>query len=205
MSDRSHDPAAPQAPAGDGALPALDAAADQELVEFLPLAYDELRALAGNLLRGRRRADAMRATSLVHEAWLRLAPHGGATVRGRAHFLAIAARAMRHVLVDNARRQDALKRGGDRERVPLRDDELRAPVPDPDILAVDDALERLSRLDPRKGRVVELRFFGGLDVAETAEVLATSAATVKRDWVLAKAWLLREIQQQNGRAAGPIP
>ena len=133
-----------------------------------------------------------RTTSLVHEAWLRLQPHGALTVRGRAHFLAIAARAMRHVLVDDARRQRALKRGGELARRPLVD-QLAARVPDPDVLAVDEALTRLSGLDPRKARVVELRFFGGLDVAETAEVLAVSPATVKRDWALAKAWLHREI------------
>src|SRR5262249_42837332 len=131
--------------------------------------------------------------SLVHEAWLRLAPHGGMSVRGRGHFLAIAARAMRHVLVDNARRVHAQKRGGDRERVALLDEPAATHERDPDLLAVDEALTRLAQLDPRKARVVELRFFGGLELEETAEVLGVSVATVKRDWVLAKAWLHREI------------
>jgi RNA polymerase sigma factor (TIGR02999 family) len=202
MIDPSQEPrpAAP-APDGDAPPPGDDVADEQELDQFLPLAYEELRALAANLLRGRRRVDAMRATSLVHEAWLRLAPHGGMSVRGRGHFLAIAARAMRHVLVDNARREHALKRGGDRERVGLLDDLAGALEPDPDLLAVDEALTRLSRLDPRKGRVVELRFFGGLELEETAEVLGVSVATVKRDWVLAKAWLHREIHEGGGGVA----
>src|SRR5262245_53150350 len=116
MSQRPH--ASPASPTPDGGPPpASDDVDEQELLQFLPVAYDELRALAANLLRRRPSADAMRATSLVHEAWLRLAPHGGMSVRGRGHFLAIAARAMRHVLVDNARRVHAQKRGGDRERV----------------------------------------------------------------------------------------
>jgi RNA polymerase sigma factor (TIGR02999 family) len=188
------------APTLDGGLAPSggDVAEEQELSRFLPLAYEELRALATNLLRGRRRADAMRATSLVHEAWLRLAPHGGMSVRGRGHFLALAARAMRHVLVDNARREHALKRGGDRQRVGLFEEPAAAREPDPDVLAVDEALTRLSQLDPRKGRVVELRFFGGLELEETAEVLGVSLATVKRDWVLAKAWLHREIHGRDG-------
>ena len=200
MTDRSHDPSARPAPNGGEPLPPADVAAEQELVEFLPVAYEELRALAANLLRGRR--GDVRATSLVHEAWLRLAPHGGLTVRGRAHFFAIAARAMRHVLVDNARRQRALKRGGEFDRVPLIEDQVSARTPDPDILAVDEALTRLAQLDPRKGRVVELRFFGGLDVAETAEVLGVSVATVKRDWALAKAWLHREIHERGDPVRG---
>ncbi|HEX5010331.1 MAG TPA: ECF-type sigma factor [Planctomycetota bacterium] len=202
MIDPSQQPG-PAAPSPDGGAPPPgdDVADEQELVQFLPLAYEELRSLAANLLRGRRRVDVMRATSLVHEAWLRLAPHGGMSVRGRGHFLAIAARAMRHVLVDNARREHALKRGGDRERVALLDEAARAREPDPDVLAVDEALTRLSRLDPRKGRVVELRFFGGLDLEETAEVLGVSVATVKRDWVLAKAWLHRDIHEGGAGVA----
>jgi RNA polymerase sigma factor (TIGR02999 family) len=186
-----------QPPAGD------DFADEQELSQFLPLAYEELRTLAANLLRRRPRAEAMRATSLVHEAWLRLAPHGEMSVRGRGHFLAIAARAMRHVLVDNARRAHAQKRGGDRERVGLLDEPAGAPERDPDLLAVDEALTRLAQLDPRKARVVELRFFGGLELQETAEVLAVSVATVKRDWVLAKAWLHREIHEGGAGVARP--
>ena len=203
-SDRRDDATPVPASAGaDAPRPAADSAADadteaeRELVEFLPLAYEELRGLAANLLRDRRRGNVQCTTSLVHEAWLRLAPHGGLTVRGRAHFLAIAARAMRHVLVDDARRRAALKRGGELARVPLVD-LLSARTPDPDVLAVDEALTRLSKLDPRKGRVVELRFFGGLDVGETAEVLSVSVATVKRDWALAKAWLHREINADLG-------
>jgi RNA polymerase sigma factor (TIGR02999 family) len=194
MIERSHAPrtAAPPPDAGP-APPGDDVADEQELVRFLPLAYEELRALAANLLRGRRRADVMRAPSRVHEAWLRLAPHGGMSVRGRGHFLAIAARAMRHVLVDNARREHALKRGGDRQRVPLFDDVAGAREPDPDVLAVDEALTRLSRLDPRKGRVVELRFFGGLEIEQIAEALDVSKITVSRDWRFARAWLAEQL------------
>src|SRR5262245_13190561 len=201
-ADRHDDSTPVPASAGaDGAPPAGGSAADdeRELIEFLPLAYDELRGLAANLLRDRRRGEVQRTTSLVHEAWLRLQPHGALTVRGRAHFLAVAARAMRHILVDDARRQHAVKRGGELARRPLVD-ELAARAPDPEILAVDEALTRLSKVDPRKARVVELRFFGGLDVAETAEVLAVSAATVKRDWALAKAWLHREIKTERREA-----
>jgi RNA polymerase sigma factor (TIGR02999 family) len=162
--------------------------------------YDELRALADQLLR-RRLGHRMQTTSLVHETWLRLARRGGpaAPLRGDEHLMALAARAMRTVLVDHARRRTARKREG--LRAPEPPDGLACPDPLPglDCVALHEALERLAEIDERKARVVELRFFGGLEVEEVAEVLAISPATVKRDWPLAKAWLWRELGGRERR------
>ena len=164
----------------------------RSLGEAFPRAYGDLRALAGHLLR-RRRGLPLHTTSLVHETWLRLARRAAAPLRDDEHLLAVAARAMRCVLVDHARRRAARKRDGGRASEPP--DELAGadPLPGIDCLALHEALERLATIDERKARVVELRFFGGLEVEEVADVLAVSPATVKRDWPLAKAWLYREL------------
>lgn len=172
----------------------------RDLVELLPVAHEELRGLAEFILRRRRAGNAMRTTSLVHDTYLRLARSSSATVRDRGHFLAVASRAMRCVLVDHARRDRAAKRGGGRRRVPLDEGLAPAEVAGRDVLAVDAALLRVGAIDPRKARLVELRFFGGLTIEETAEVLDVSPATVKREWTLAKAWLHREIA--GDRAGG---
>ncbi len=134
----------------------------------------------------------------MHEAWLRLARRGPSPLRDGEHLLAVAARAMRCVLVDEARRGAALKRDRGRARDPVGEVASLDPLPGVDCLALHQALERLASIDERKARVVELRFFGGLDIEEVAEVLAISPATVKRDWPLAKAWLYRELGGELG-------
>ena len=155
--------------------------------------YDELRLLARRQLRRSGRDQTLDTSSVLHEAYLKLIDPDRAAVEDRAHFMALASRAMRHILVDHARRRGALKRGAS-AAVTLDDD---APGPGPaageDLVALDDALSRLETLDPRLGKVVELRFFGGLSVEETAEALATSPRTVKRDWRRARAFLFQEL------------
>ncbi|MEO7890983.1 MAG: ECF-type sigma factor [Vicinamibacterales bacterium] len=156
--------------------------------------YDELRRVAGRYVR-RERAQSVQATELVHEAYLRLASEKPVAWQNRAHFVAIAAIAMRRLLVDRARRRGAAKRGGVQVQVTLDDAMLASSTTSVvDLLALDIALGRLAALDPRQARIVELRYFGGLSVEETAEALAISEATVKRDWMVARAWLLREIE-----------
>jgi RNA polymerase sigma factor (TIGR02999 family) len=155
--------------------------------------YVELRRLASGYLR-RERAKSIQATELVHDAYLRLMKDPHPPWQNRTHFLAIAAISMRRLLVERARARHAGKRGGDPVRVTL-DEQLTATDPRPiDFLALDHALETLARLDPQQARIVELRFFGGLTVEETAEAVGISPATVKRDWTVAKAWLLRALE-----------
>jgi RNA polymerase sigma factor (TIGR02999 family) len=161
----------------------------------MPLIYDELRAIAARAMRRERVEHTLQPTALVHEAFLRLADRPGLSWQSRAHFLNIAAQAMRRILVDHARhRRRAKRHGGDRvtydEVLLARDREGRTP----DLVDLDKALARLASIDPRKERVVELRFFAGLSVEETARVLEISEATVKREWQFAKAWLQRDLQ-----------
>jgi RNA polymerase sigma factor (TIGR02999 family) len=160
--------------------------------ELLPLVYDELRAVAARHLARERRAGTLQATALVHEAYLKLVDHERMQWQGRAHFFAVAAQVIRRILVDHARSRSAQKRGGDGVRVEL-DDDLPVAERGLDLLRLDDALSRLARLDPTQGRLVELRYFGGLTLEETAEVLGSSPATVKREWSFARAWLRREL------------
>ncbi len=168
---------------------------------LMPVVYDELRRLARGYVR-RERARSVQATEIVHEAYLRLAGDRPRRWRGRTHFLAIAAISMRRVLVERARARGAAKRGGDRVQVTLDDALAAAPGAAVDILALDEALSSLAALDARQARVVELRFFGGLTVEETAEATGVSPATVKRDWTLARAWLKRELGADPGAAEG---
>jgi len=159
--------------------------------ELLPLAYDELRGLAEAVLQRCQPIDSAHTTSLINDVYLRLASRG-VRFRDRSHFLCVAAKAMRYVLIDRARRSGAVKRGSGRSPLLLED----APAPAIDdslMLSVEDALSRLAEFDERKGRIVELRFFGGLSVEETAEVLGLSTATINREWTVARAWLCREI------------
>lgn len=161
---------------------------------LVPLIYSELRRMAGAYMRGERPGHTLQATALVNEAYMRLV--GGQPVewQNRAHFFATAAHTMREVLLDYARRVRADKRGGsDARRVEI--DEALCIVPDKleDVIAIDEALERLDRIDPRQSRIVELRFFAGLNVEETAEVMGVSPKTIKREWRSAKAWLHREM------------
>jgi len=170
--------------------------------ELLALVYDELRRLAARYLRGQRAGHTLQPTALVHEAYLRLAKGGALPVDDRTHFFALAARAMRQVLVDHARRRAAAKRGGDPERVTLDDTlELGRGGEEGrrlDLLALDEALERLERVSPRQCRVVELRYFAGLTIAEAAASLGVGTRTVEDDWALARAWLQRRLRRGRG-------
>ena len=164
------------------------------LEELTPLVYGELRRLAHRHLGRERRGHTLQTSALVHEAYLRLIGQKNVEWQGRAHFFGIAARLMRQILVDYARTRNNQKRGGDANRVSLDEALLVSDERAAEVVALDEALERLAKVDPRKGRVVELRFFGGLSVEETAEVLAVSPGTVMRDWTLAKAWLHNELK-----------
>ena len=161
-----------------------------------PLVYDELRALAGSRFRNQPAGHTLQPTALVHEAYVRLAGRADIQWESRAHFMAVAARAMRQILMNHARDKAAAKRGGHHQRITL--DEAVTPVADRtgelDLISLDEALTSLGALSDRQGRVVELRFFGGLTIAETAHVLGVGTTTVEDDWHLAKAWLARELR-----------
>src|SRR5262245_35090355 len=164
------------------------------LDQLLPQIYAELRRLASSYLRRERPDHTLQATALVHEAFLKLVNQRTVRWQNRAHFFGIAAQAMRRILVDHARAHAAGKRGDGARRVSL-DDALVLNMPNVDLLALDEALSRLEALDPQQSRIVELRFFGGLTMNETAEVLHISPATVGREWTLARAWLYAELQR----------
>src|SRR5262245_38839106 len=163
------------------------------LERLLPRVYDELRRIARARLRRERDDHTLSATELVHEAFLKLLPADGVDWRSRAHFFAVASRAMRNVLVDHAVRRNAAKRGGGEAPLPLDEADAATERSLDDLIALSDALARLEQLDARQARVVECRFFGGLSLEETAEALNTSPATVSRDWTFARAWLHREL------------
>jgi RNA polymerase sigma factor (TIGR02999 family) len=167
------------------------------LDRLMPLLYDELHRLARRQMRRERPDHTLQATSLVNEAYLRLIDINRVEWRNRAHFLALAARTMRRILVEFARNRQRQKRGGGAVRMNLDDVPDLADIKDPDLVALSDALSGLAELDARMSQVVELRFFGGLTVEETAEVLSISPETVMRDWKTAKAWLLREIRRDH--------
>jgi RNA polymerase sigma factor (TIGR02999 family) len=168
------------------------------LNELLPRVYDELRRMAHRRMQGERAGHTFGTTALVHEAYLELVDLDRVDWQDRTHFFAVAARVMRNVLVDYAVKRNAEKRGGDRERVPLRDEDAACEVDVTDVLAVHQALSRLEQRDERQARVVECRFFGGLTIEETAEALGVSPATVGRDWRVARAWLNRELTIEEG-------
>lgn len=161
--------------------------------ELLDLVYDKLRAIARGYLRRGRRHPTLQATDVVHEAYIKLVGQENLGRQDRTHFIAVAASAMRQVLVAYARKRDSKKRGGGWRRVPLRDTLAVSGKPDFDILCLDEALSRLEQLHERQVRVVELRFFGGLTCGEIAESLGVSAKTVEADWYSARAWLHREL------------
>ncbi len=167
---------------------------DGALERVTPLVEAELRRLARAYMARERRDHTLQVTALVNEAFLRLTDARSVEWQDRAHFLGISARLMRRVLVDHARSRGYRKRGGDAQRVTLDEGLLTSPEPAIDVVALDRALEALAAVDLRKARVIELRFFGGSSVEETAEVLHVSPDTVKRDWRLAKLWLLRELE-----------
>jgi RNA polymerase sigma factor (TIGR02999 family) len=168
---------------------------ERALVELMPLVYDELRRMARGYLRRRPAGHTFQTTELLHETYLKLAKNNEQNWENRAHFYGVAAKAMRHILVDHARSKHAEKRGGWQERVSLAEDVAGAIVQSRQVLALDDALKALAALDERKSNVVELKYFGGLTNEEAAEVLKISVETVKRDWRFARTWLLRELDE----------
>ena len=187
-------------------LQAWSAGQPQASEQLLPVIYEHLRRVAREYLSHERPGHTLQPTALVHEAYLRLADGAAVQWQGRAHFFSLAARAMRRILVDHARSRAAHKRGGEQQRLSLDavpEDELaRSPVvEETDLLSLDAALTKLAAAYPRQGRVVEMRFFGGVESAEIAAVLEVSETTVKRDWQFAKLWLYREL----GHANAPLP
>ena len=172
----------------------------QMVDDILPLIYDELRRLAGNYLRRERSDHTLQPTALVHEAYIKLIDQTQVKWQNRAHFFGIAANIMRRILVDYARQHKAEKRGGAAEKMPLEEEILIVSEgKSAELLALDEALENLAKFDPQKSKIVELRYFGGLSVEETAEVLGVSEITVKRHWRMAKAWLYGQLAQENSK------
>ena len=167
---------------------------DLNVDALLPLVYQELRRLAASYLRREKPGQTLQPTALVHEAYLRLMKDRPDRWQNRAHFCAIAAHSMRQILIERARARGAVKRGGARPRVTLDEGLVAGEDRSIDLLALDEALERLAAMDPEQARLVELRFFGGLTVEETAEAMEISPATVKRHWTVAAAWLARELE-----------
>lgn len=176
-------------------LGALSGGDTSVVAQLAPLVYDALRGIAHNQLRYERANHTLNTTALVHEAYLKLVEQPEAEWENRAHFYAVAAQAMRRILVDYARKHRAQKRGGGAEKLPLDEALVMAPERAEELLALDEALAQLETLDARHAQIVEYRFFGGLTIEETANVLNLSPATVKRDWTLAKAWLHKTMSQ----------
>lgn len=170
---------------------------DREALDrLIPLVYDELRRLADRYLRRERADHTLQPTALVNEAYMRLVGQSEVRWQNRAHFIGVAAQLMRRILVDHARGRVASKRGGGRQKLSLQALDSFFEEPDLDLVALDDALGELAEMDPQQSRIVELRFFGGLTIEETAEVVGVSPMTVKREWALAKAWLLRQVSRE---------
>ena len=165
----------------------------EALDKLMPVVYDELRRQAARYLRREKAGHTLQTTALIHEAYVRLVDQHNVQWQNRAHFFGIAAQMMRRILVDHARGKRRAKRGGSDVKVSLADATMPVEERDLDVVALDEALTRLAEIDEQQSRVVELRFFSGLTVEETAEVMGISPATVKRDWSMAKAWLHREI------------
>jgi RNA polymerase sigma factor (TIGR02999 family) len=170
---------------------------DSALEQLMPLVHAELYRLARREMRGERKGHTLQTTALVNEAYLRLVKLSGVTWNDRVHFFAMSARLMRRILVDHARSRLYLKRGGGAALVAFDEEQTVGIQSGPDLVALDDALQALAVLDPRKSQVVELRFFGGLSVDETAAALNVSSRTVMRDWRLAKAWLLKQLDGRH--------
>ena len=166
------------------------------LTSLIPLVHAELHRMAHNYMRKERPGQTLQTTALVNEAYLRLVGAGKLDWHDRTHFFAVSAQMMRHILVDAARARGRVRRGGEARRVDLEEIPDLSGTRDRELIAVDDSLQILHKMDPRKARVVELRFFGGLSVEEIASVLKISPQSVKRDWKLAKAWLLREMDSK---------
>lgn len=165
------------------------------LDQLMPLVYQELRKMAGRYMSRQNPDHTLQTTALIHEAYLRLVDQTQKQWNGSAHFFAVAATAMRHILVDYARSRQVAKRGGEVPVISLEEAAIVSAERAAEVVALDDALKVLAEIDPRKSKIVELRYFGGLSVEETAEVLQVSPVTVMRDWNLARAWLYRELKQ----------
>jgi RNA polymerase sigma factor (TIGR02999 family) len=166
--------------------------------ELLPLVYDELRRVAAARMANSLSGHTLQTTALVHEAWLRLVGQDSETqFQGRAHFFAAAAEAMRHILIDRARRQQTLRHGGGQPQEDIDSLQIAAPAADEELLAVDEALDRLAQVDPAKAKLVKLRYFVGMTMTEAAAALGISEPTAKRRWALARAWLFNEISSQR--------
>ena len=178
-------------------LAAVESGDDAAMNQLVPLVYEELRRLARRHMAGQRRGHTLQTADLVSEAYLKLVNVKGTGWNDRIHFFAVASRAMRSVLVDYARRRGYAKRGGNPVRVSLSEADQIPEQRTAEVVAVDEALSRLAALDPRKAHIVELRYFGGLSVEETARLLDLSSRTIKREWRWARAWLYREIGEEK--------
>jgi RNA polymerase sigma-70 factor (ECF subfamily) len=176
-------------------LPSTRLPKGPEVDELVPLVYVELRRLAANYLRHEPPGHTLQPTALVNEAFLKLAAQNQVDWQGRTHVLAIGAQAMRRILVDHAKRKRRTKRGGKFQRIALDESALLTPERDEDLLAVDEALDRLALIDERQAAIVELRFFGGLSVQEVAETLGLSKRTIEHEWTMVRAWLRRELSE----------
>jgi RNA polymerase sigma factor (TIGR02999 family) len=185
-------------------LDAIQQGGSKAAAELLPLVYQELRRLAVHKMASEAAGHTLQPTALVHEAWLRLqgAPKQG--WENQAHFFAAAAEAMRRILVESARRKKRLKRGGELERVNLEDVDLPLPMPEDELLALDEALERLAAFNPRAAEVVKLCFFVGLTQAQAARQMSVSVSSAERLWAFARAWLFQEVQGQGNSGISPV-
>ena len=181
------------------------AAGDQEAAaKLVPLVYEELHRLATSRLRHERPDHTLQATALVHEAYMKLVAQRDAKWQNRAQFFAVSSQVMRRILVDYARGQQRIRRGGKQQKVSLDDVLLVSPDRTEEVLAVNESLLRLEKFDFRQGRIVELRYFGGLTVDEAAEILGVSSKTVMREWKIAKAWLYGDLKERHGDDAGQL-
>jgi RNA polymerase sigma-70 factor, ECF subfamily len=185
-------------------LSALTRGDDGAASKLIPAVYDELRRLAGSYMRRERVDHTLQATALVHEAYMKLVEQRSTNWQSRAHFFGVAAQLMRRILIDHARGHSRQKRGGEDKKVSLDEAFIFSEQQAEELLAVDDSLNQLAKIDPRQARVVELRFFGGLSVEEAAEVLGVSPKTVKRDWSVAKAWLYADLKERYGIDAAAV-
>ncbi len=175
-------------------LQAMEHGDARAAAQLLPLVYEELRKLAACRMANELPGQTLQPTALVHEVWLRLAGDTAQHWDGRAHFFGAAAEAMRRILIENARRKKALRHGGGQVRLDVQEVEIAAPARDDDLLAIDEALEKFSKIEPAKAELVKLRFFAGLSIEEAAGVLRISEATAKRWWAYARAWLFSEVR-----------
>ena len=180
-------------------LESVQSGNEASAAELLPLVYEELRQIATHRMAGQAAGHTLQPTALVHEAWLRLSGNEAGRFAGRAHFFAAAAEAMRHILIDSARRKQAARHGGGQARVDVQEVEIASVAASDELLAVHEALDKLAAEDPRKAELAKLRYFVGLTFEEAAEVLGISVLTAKRHWAYARAWLYEEINAQRSQ------